>query len=528
MASSNTALIEVAAVSGQDGYMTPLSTPNPDSDFSYDELYNPYVSEYSVSIKSARIIVRSVPQGITDFGGTSSLYIERLGSELVTGITFQCILPELVMNKGPDPEDPQGPEIYLNKVRWMPNPGHNIIDHTYINIGTNTIEKQTSKWMDIVSSFRLKTENAKRSYNTIIGQQNLEIINIGNEDLNKVTYLTRDDIQIIEINEALTATTTPANDLPAGTRLIAMADPNVAPPVGPPTSVPYDPENIGQLQEEGVVTHGYNGLQTYKTYHPPTKINTCYKFWFCDKPHLALPVISMSLQHVEVTTIFRRFDQCIEYKDKAAATTPEGSIRDATNKHLSEATYYVNCIFVDPRTRQAYTVLRTQVMIQIVDCRNVIEINNTSKDISINSSHPSDELLWIIQDARSLEVNDYTNYYIYNSDGITKKQPLVSAELLFQGNSRSSERGWEFYRHYMQLISHENPTDLNVYVYSFSLDPEAYQFTCTANFSRIDNITLTLKLDPVYENERARVSIFNLHRNFLRIARAPGGKIFAS
>ena len=184
-------------------------------------------------------------------------------------------------------------------------------------------------------------------------------------------------------------------------------------------------------------------------------------------------------------------------------------------------------------TRQTYTTLRTQIMIQLVDCLSPMSMNkSTQATKKLNTNHPSDEIMWVLQDNRSVEqwVNEYTNYYVYETDPdkISQEQPLISAQLQFQHQNRTDDRDWRFYRHEMPIISHKNTPSLNVYMYSFSLDPENYQFQGTANFSRIDDVTLNLKLNSVYETENTMLYVFNIHRNFFRIAGSQGGKIYAA
>ena len=534
---ATTALMEITAVSSQDEYMTPLAAGVESSIVSYSDLLNPFYAEYLPTIKFAKTSIQASHNGTVDFGGQATVALERLGIDLALGVTLEVVLPELQMiNVEADPgNDPS----YLNKVRWCPNPGHNIVDETWIVIGGAEIERQSSTWWDIKTNFKFSNENSKEAYNVLIGQQNLMTLKIGTDDITQVPYLRADDIEVLGLAGISDAA---VGALPAETLVWVVTIPNHDPTIngvddptaGTPATDTYTAESVGPYNTEGIVTQGYNGLQTYKTHHPETKINIIYKFWFCDKPHLALPIISISLQSIEIHTKFRKFSQCIQYKNLPLyESDATARIVDTQGRRLTSPLFYITSIYVDPQTRELYTNLRTQLMIQLVDCVAPVSLaRETNKTVEINTNHPSDELIWVIQDTRSRNeyVSEYTNYYMHetNNDIIPSRQPLVSAQLLFQTQSRTELRGWEYFRYFTHLQAHRNPTKLNVYLYSFSLEPENYQIYGTANFSRIDKVSLKLVLNPGYSTENARLYVFNSHRNFFRIASSQGGKIFAS
>ena len=66
-------------------------------------------------------------------------------------------------------------------------------------------------------------------------------------------------------------------------------------------------------------------------------------------------------------------------------------------------------------------------------------------------------------------------------------------------------------------------------MYSFSLFPEEYQPSCTANFSRLSRVMLSLEFDPKLSenNEILDVRIYNRNTNILRLLSGLGGLAYS-
>lgn len=142
MSSSNSALLEIAAISGQDTFLTPgVFDPNK-LDIEYDEnsILNPFESVYYITIKFAQTEVELTQTGTTSFGGQISVELGKSGVDLVHGLTLECTLPRLRIN----PASTLG-----TLVKWAENPAHTLVESTYLSIGGTTIEEHTGMWYDI-------------------------------------------------------------------------------------------------------------------------------------------------------------------------------------------------------------------------------------------------------------------------------------------------------------------------------------------------------------------------------------------
>lgn len=522
--SANTALMEISAVSGQDSFMTPLVVPNSaltveEQQEMYINLSNPFVAEYDTSIKFARVENQIPSQGTIDFSQKATVMLESTGIDLAVGLILEVTLPAIAI----DERDETG-----EKVRWCGNPGHNIVLQTICNIGGQDIEIHNSMWWDISMDLKLCCEGARRAYNESIGQQNHEIIRIGIDNTADVTYLATGDIVVQAFDQYVDSGGAVAGDLFFITVAQTATDIAVVPAGGAVGT--YVPESLGILEQEGITVTGFNGLQTFKTQHAATHIKVYYKFWWCDAPHLALPVISIMLQSIQIHTQFRSFLDCIEYK-LTMTPGPTSQVTDISNKHLTDQQFYVIAIYTDSMTRDAYTRYRGQQMVQLIDCISPVDTQRSlTTQNRVNTSHPSDELIWTIFDSRNATWHQWTNFYCYNADRtlVPNVPPMLGAQLMFQNQPRTAIRSRDFFRNEIVLRSHKNVPRGEVYFYCFSLDPEAYQPYGTANFSRLDNVSLNLLINGALSETQAYLCLFNRHRNFIRITSGMLGKVFAS
>ena len=67
-----------------------------------------------------------------------------------------------------------------------------------------------------------------------------------------------------------------------------------------------------------------------------------------------------------------------------------------------------------------------------------------------------------------------------------------------------------------------------IYVYSFALKPEDNQPSGTANFSRLDNVNLHLDLHDITSLNPARVTVYAVNYNVLRITNGMGGLAYSN
>jgi hypothetical protein len=110
------------------------------------------------------------------------------------------------------------------------------------------------------------------------------------------------------------------------------------------------------------------------------------------------------------------------------------------------------------------------------------------------------------------------------------ENPVVVAKLQLNGQDRFSEREGTYFDLVQPFQHHTRAPDTGINVYSFALRPEEHQPSGTCNFSRIDNATLQLVLSnaTVQGVSTAKVRVYAVNYNVLRIMSGMGGLAYSN
>jgi len=108
--------------------------------------------------------------------------------------------------------------------------------------------------------------------------------------------------------------------------------------------------------------------------------------------------------------------------------------------------------------------------------------------------------------------------------------PVVTAKLQLNGQDRFSEREGTYFDLVQPYQHHTRNPDTGINVYSFALRPEEHQPSGTCNFSRIDNATLQLVLsnNTVAGTATAKVRVYAVNYNVLRVMSGMGGLAYSN
>jgi hypothetical protein len=110
------------------------------------------------------------------------------------------------------------------------------------------------------------------------------------------------------------------------------------------------------------------------------------------------------------------------------------------------------------------------------------------------------------------------------------ENPVVTAKLQLNGQDRFSEREGTYFDLVQPFQHHTRNPDTGINVYSFALRPEEHQPSGSCNFSRIDNATLQLVLSnaTVEGTKTAKVRVYAVNYNVLRIMSGMGGLAYSN
>jgi hypothetical protein len=163
------------------------------------------------------------------------------------------------------------------------------------------------------------------------------------------------------------------------------------------------------------------------------------------------------------------------------------------------------------------------VITQLQEASTSIPAGATSLNgYRLNFVNPVKELFFCIQDSNVAATNDYWNYL----NTSTGTQQLQTLQYQFNGEDVISPTiANDVYLGYVQFLNnHTRRPDMDIYNYSFSIDPENYIPTGQVNMSRIMNQNMWLTLTP---NPRIRnVRVYGVGYNILRVQNGIAGVLF--
>jgi hypothetical protein len=110
------------------------------------------------------------------------------------------------------------------------------------------------------------------------------------------------------------------------------------------------------------------------------------------------------------------------------------------------------------------------------------------------------------------------------------KNPVEVAKIQLNGQDRFDEREGRYFDKVQPWQHHTRTPSTGINVYSFALKPEEHQPSGTCNFSRIDKATLnlTLSVNTVRDQRTAKVRIYAVNYNVLRVMSGMGGLAYSN
>lgn len=241
------------------------------------------------------------------------------------------------------------------------------------------------------------------------------------------------------------------------------------------------------------------------------------QFWFCRHVSLALPLIALQYHQVRMTLTLAPVTELYEL------TVTVGATPTFPKPSLGSTSLYVDYIFLDTKERQSFANHSHEYLVEQLQHTGAESLIGTNTSLRLNFNHPVKELVWVVQD------DNRTGTNFTDADDGTGENPVASASLKFNGQERFSAREGTYFNKVQPYQHHTNIPAEGVNVYSFALRPEEHQPSGSANFSRLDNVTLSMTLTSAASggsNPLARVYAVNY--NLLRIKSGMGGLAYSN
>lgn len=285
---------------------------------------------------------------------------------------------------------------------------------------------------------------------------------------------------------------------------------------------------IGNVDQLIVPTR--NGLPSYTLYIP-------LQFWFCRHSGLALPLIALQYNDVNFTIKFRKFEELI-YIDELTQTELNdpilraNKINDLNINLTSEnimASFLIDFIYLDNQERKKFAQSSHEYLIEQIQLDDNFYGNKPVLQYSLNFTLSSKELIWVSICENNTTYTDGFQQLLFTDYTTNNINPIVSANILFNSETRCDNFKSEFYN-YIQSYTHHTSSSPGINVFSFALHPQEFQPSGMANLSKIEKITLNLLMNPTLINSGLsfNTKVFSLNYNILRFASGFGALAIVS
>ena len=246
-------------------------------------------------------------------------------------------------------------------------------------------------------------------------------------------------------------------------------------------------------------------------------------FWFNRNPGLALPLIALMYHDVKINISFRPASECYITDDGVPlAVTPV----------LSNVQLYLNYIFLDAPERRMFSQMNHEYLIEQIQSNGSSgeSFNNSSVRQKINFSHPTKELIWVVQlDSNVLGgANRWTDFTDNGAGGnpYAGNNPVVQASIQLNTHDRITQRPASYFNLLQPYDHHSRIPATGINLYSFALEPEKHQPSGSINLSRIEGVTIQMTLST--GTSPVRIYPFAPNYNVFRVTSGMGGLAYAN
>ena len=211
-------------------------------------------------------------------------------------------------------------------------------------------------------------------------------------------------------------------------------------------------------------------------------------WWYCQHSGNALSLASLQFHGVALHCEFSRLEHCI------VTSGPNVAVKHARNacnlQHTDlKAQIITSFVYLGHAERERFAVNHYEVLVTQHQTFYT-QVTSSQPRIQLNFNHPVLELYVAIRRQCHERVN---NHFCFS--GIDNRDPLITADLLVNNQSRFGKKSGLFYRTVVPYETHTNIPDTFIYVMSFSLHPEDHTAPSgSINMSRIDHCDLVLEL----------------------------------
>lgn len=291
---------------------------------------------------------------------------------------------------------------------------------------------------------------------------------------------------------------------------------------------------MAELQVDASKRNGFNNMVGYQEAFTqeaqpgPLKLYIPLRFWFCNNIGLSLPLLALQAHPVRIYVKLRPLDELF-YRDAL--------VLDCTQKvyppvNPTNFVMWGDYVHLDTDERRRFTSSKHEYLIEQCQVQKKTAINAAASilNITLDFNNPLKEIIWVVQQDRIAECNEWFNYTnrLLIEQHVLLDDQITNTILRIDGYDRFEVRDASYFRLVQPYQRHTRIPDDYIYLYSFSLAPEAAQPQGSMNASRIDTIILAMNMNQNITRYNAGVTVYATNYNVLRIAAGLGGVLFTA
>jgi len=294
-----------------------------------------------------------------------------------------------------------------------------------------------------------------------------------------------------------------------------------------------------QLTTPGAKRDGFNfmigNLQVFDetSQQGPLRLLVPMYFWFCRNPGLALPLLSLQATPIKIYIKLKGANDIVftNALDQAVINgTPVPTNLMTVPAVITDMILWADYIYLDTEERRRFVSSKHEYLIEQTQQQKRYSIPQKARTatVPLTFNHPLKEMFWVVNQDRCITAHEWFNYgsRMLLEYGIPNLDIIQDALLQFDGYDRFEVQSAQYFRLMVPWQRHTAIPNDFIYVYSFSLTPEASQPQGSCNASRLDTIVLQLTMNPRITSYNAGVTVYAVNYNVLRIVAGLGGVLF--
>jgi hypothetical protein len=291
---------------------------------------------------------------------------------------------------------------------------------------------------------------------------------------------------------------------------------------------------MAELQVDQSKRNGFNNMVGYQEAFTqeaqpgPLKLYIPLRFWFCNNIGLSLPLLALQAHPVRIYIKLRPLSELF-YRD-ASVIDCNQTLNTVVNP--ISVVMWGDYIHLDTDERRRFTSSKHEYLIEQcqIQRRTAVNASASMLNITLDFNNPLKELIWVVQQDRMLQSNEWFNYTnrLLIEQHVSLDDQITNTILRIDGYDRFEVRDASYFRLVQPYQHHTRIPDNYIYNYCFSLNPEAAQPMGSMNASRIDTIILAMNMNQNIARYNAGVTVYATNYNVLRIAAGLGGILFVA